>query len=216
MVSASVIFTILVLPVTTSYANTPHPAGFQRARKCSPGTYSKELTGLFPCSACEPGTFSSDYGATQCTAARPGYHVSHASGTTELPCPGGTFSVQSGSSTCQPLHPEGQSALSKRSKRPRRCLKLGYKACPQYSAALGGISAVLKGYECVDVANNLESCGGCVDPIRGHKPSIDGGRDCSSIPGVDTVRCEFKRCVVDSCSPGFVVSSDGDNCIFDG
>lgn len=45
---------------------------------------------------------------------------------------------------------------SKRDIRRPRCLKPGQKACPLYSAAVGGFSSVLKGYDCVDIHNDLE------------------------------------------------------------
>lgn len=55
----------------------------------------------------------------------------------------------------------------------------------------------LKGYECVDVQNDLESCGGCVandSPFGGRTAA--GGRDCSAIPNVDAVRCQKGACVI--------------------
>jgi hypothetical protein len=76
------------------------------------------------------------------------------------------------------------------------------------------------------------SCGGCVDRSLGGARSSDGGRDCSAIPNVDTVRCEARKCVigmvyllfrvvypfdegmvVESCRPGAVKSIDGEYCI---
>ena len=59
------------------------------------------------------------------------------------------------------------------------CKRQGYKRCPTPWSDWRRAGA-----ECVDVMNDLESCGGCVlDSDDGH-PSADGGRDCSAIPGV--------------------------------
>ncbi|KAH8079682.1 hypothetical protein HD553DRAFT_130033 [Filobasidium floriforme] len=50
-------------------------------------------------------------------------------------------------------------------------------------------------FECVDIANRLESCGGCI--------SAGQGRDCSEIEGADQVSCRAGDCVVQSCMRGF-------------
>ncbi|KAG5718456.1 hypothetical protein E4T56_gene6160, partial [Termitomyces sp. T112] len=97
----------------------------------------------------------------------------------------------------------------KRAVRPPRCMTAGQKACPLYSAAIGRVQSVLLGYECIDVVNNLESCGGCVDrSSKTNRPSRAYPRDCSVIPGVDTVRCEAGRCYIESCRAGFIRSHD--------
>ena len=72
----------------------------------------------------------------------------------------------------------------------------GHKNCPIYGLSPRG-RGYLKGYECVDVRNDLESCGGCVanDSPFGER-TADGGRDCSAIPNVDSVTCKAGACVI--------------------
>ena len=71
----------------------------------------------------------------------------------------------------------------------------GTKSCPLYGSTFG--RGFLKGYECVDVQRDLESCGGCAlnDSPFG-QPAPDGGRDCSAIPFVHDVQCKGGACVV--------------------
>ena len=78
----------------------------------------------------------------------------------------------------------------------------GHKSCPVYGSTLRG-RGYLKGHECVDVQNDLESCGGCVaddSPFGGR--TADGGRDCSAIPNVDSVSCKAGKCLI------------GEHCLF--
>ncbi|KAF5380020.1 hypothetical protein D9615_006292 [Tricholomella constricta] len=58
------------------------------------------------------------------------------------------------------------------------------------AAALARSSSVLLGYECIDIANDLESCGGCVDRSLDLNSTSGDGRDCSAIPNVDTFPTE--------------------------
>ncbi|KZO93740.1 hypothetical protein CALVIDRAFT_566221 [Calocera viscosa TUFC12733] len=65
-------------------------------------------------------------------------------------------------------------------------------------------------YECIDVRSSLESCGGCVIPFPGMRPT---GQDCTQIPGVDDVACIQGTCRVSRCAEGFALSVDGRTCI---
>jgi len=102
---------------------------------------------------------------------------------------------------------------------PRRSLirkpqcKPRQKICPVFGSYTRGGPLTVSGYDCVDVHNDLESCGGCVDESRDGRRSEDGGRDCSAIPHIDAVRCEGNRCIIDSCRRGFVKSVDGEHCV---
>lgn len=83
----------------------------------------------------------------------------------------------------------------------RRTISLcpkGLDACP-IEGALGG------DYECLNVLNELESCGGCA--------SIGKGQDCTAIKGAWNVGCEQGRCAVYSCTAGYIRSRDGSTCI---
>ncbi|QRV75618.1 proprotein convertase subtilisin/kexin type 5 [Ceratobasidium sp. AG-Ba] len=66
----------------------------------------------------------------------------------------------------------------------------GHKWCPIMSGK--------SGHECVDILNTLDSCGGCATL------GDEDGRDCSSIPNVDEVKCERGRCKIKSCQKGYV------------
>ena len=79
-------------------------------------------------------------------------------------------------------------------KRPQKCPK-GYATCPVYGMLYG--AGYTRSFECVDIQNDLESCGGCVDgdSWNGEKNG-SGGRDCSAIPNVDSVHCARGECVI--------------------
>ena len=75
------------------------------------------------------------------------------------------------------------------------------KSCPLYGSTSG--RGFLKGYECIDIQNDLESCGGCaLNESPFGQPSADGGRDCSAIPFADDVRCRRGVCVIGECLAG--------------
>ncbi|GAA5999981.1 hypothetical protein JCM10207_006001 [Rhodosporidiobolus poonsookiae] len=50
-------------------------------------------------------------------------------------------------------------------------------------------------WECLDVTNSLEACGGC--------PGERVSNDCTKLPGAEHVACVDSRCVISSCFPGF-------------
>ncbi|KAF8755664.1 Si dkey-21a6.5 [Rhizoctonia solani] len=53
------------------------------------------------------------------------------------------------------------------------------------------------GFECVDILNSLETCGGC-------------DNDCSSLEGTNEVQCIKGQCVVKSCAGGHELAIRGD------
>ncbi|KAG2120609.1 uncharacterized protein F5147DRAFT_662623 [Suillus discolor] len=61
------------------------------------------------------------------------------------------------------------------------------------------------GFECVDFAADLRSCGGCssLDPIE---------HDCMNIPHVEGVACVAGECQISSCQLGYSLESDGHAC----
>ncbi|KAG1828428.1 hypothetical protein EV424DRAFT_1318362 [Suillus variegatus] len=61
------------------------------------------------------------------------------------------------------------------------------------------------GFECVDFAADLRSCGGCssLDPIE---------HDCMNIPHVEGVACVAGECQISSCQLGYSLESDGQAC----
>jgi hypothetical protein len=54
------------------------------------------------------------------------------------------------------------------------------------------------GFDCLDLHNDLEACGGC--------PGEPGSVDCSAIPGVSAVSCIDRQCVIDSCDRRHLLS----------
>ncbi|GAA6020158.1 hypothetical protein JCM11491_005548 [Sporobolomyces phaffii] len=108
----------------------------------------------------------------------------------------------------------------KKIKKPRTFCPPGELACPisgstTYQDALKqhlegnvtvqGIMAGDGGYECINVHEALDSCGGCA--------STGEGKDCTKIRGASGVGCAESRCVVFSCRPGWKVSMSGESCV---
>ena len=52
--------------------------------------------------------------------------------------------------------------------------------------------------------------GGCVVPLTAYSAR---GKDCTSIPNVADVACEYGECVVRHCLHGLVPSDDGSSCV---
>ncbi|KAJ8502614.1 hypothetical protein ONZ45_g11591 [Pleurotus djamor] len=90
---------------------------------------------------------------------------------------------------------------------------INFKACPIYDR-LGGSQDILRqaGYTCVDIMNDLESCGGCAEANLDGERSNDGGRDCTAIPHVGSVSCIRGQCIIASCVRGYELASDEDTC----
>ncbi|KAF8886714.1 hypothetical protein BD779DRAFT_603412 [Infundibulicybe gibba] len=199
---------------------------------CPPGTFSG--TGATSCALCQAGSFTSLSGSSTCCTCCAGFY-SNGARTECTKCPGATPYSAPGSSnpgacsgsgtttpalSCQqdPISrvcpaPVGlpTGVLTRANVRRQVCPKSTQKNCPIYKNTKG--TTMLAGYECVDVANDLESCGGCVDFSRDGRRSEDGGRDCSAIPGVDTVKCMLGKCVIKRCRSGYKKARFGDGCI---
>lgn len=99
-----------------------------------------------------------------------------------------------------PPRPSGGHVWKRESlaREPQLC-PMGLTACPISSAS--GLSA---DFECLDTANEFESCGGCA--------SIGRGQDCTAIEGAWNVGCEQGSCAVYTCAPGFKLSNNGTSC----
>lgn len=63
--------------------------------------------------------------------------------------------------------------------------------------------------ECVDVLNDLWSCGGCEVPFGENEPA---GVDCTAIPNVAGVSCLDGICTIGSCARGFLLNEDQTSC----
>ncbi|GAA5885962.1 hypothetical protein JCM16303_003043 [Sporobolomyces ruberrimus] len=68
-----------------------------------------------------------------------------------------------------------------------------------------GVFAGEGGYECLDVTQALDSCGGCA--------STGEGQDCTKIRGAVSMGCESSKCVVYSCESGWKPALSGDKCV---
>ncbi|EMD39679.1 hypothetical protein CERSUDRAFT_150331 [Gelatoporia subvermispora B] len=198
---------------------------------CPPGWYAPDSGAQESCTRCPQGTFTDFYGATQCCSCCSGWYNDNTGQTHCFNCPTGGWSppgaVNKGQcttmggalSTCASSNnqcpktgggvPSG--TIERRKVPHRHMCPYGHKNCPIYG--LNAHTGYIKAYECIDIENDLETCGGCVanDSPFGYR-NADGGRDCSAIPNVDAVRCLGGECLVMKCSAGFVLSRDGENC----
>ncbi|KAG9031638.1 Dihydroxyacetone synthase [Tulasnella sp. JGI-2019a] len=160
---------------------------------CSPGNkaVTDGSTGVVSCSACPKGSYQSLSGQTTCQS-----------------CPAGSTTAGTGTTSSTQCTPQPTGGLG-RKKRSMSCLR-GYKKCFQYSG--------IGGFECVDIANDPESCGGCVAPegvLRATRTNDDDdeyeeatGEDCTAIPGASTTTCRRGQCVIEKCRKGFMKLRD--------
>ncbi|KAJ7045802.1 hypothetical protein C8F04DRAFT_1066235 [Mycena alexandri] len=151
--------------------------GSATCKGCPPGQFILPIIGR-SCNNCPRDTYGAG-GLSQCAI-----------------CPFGTSSV-AGSSSCTP------NPLPSHRAQPREQKIL---SCPLYHA-LCPVMAGSGTFECVDIQNSLESCGGCV----GGSPST--GEDCSAIPGADAVSCTNGRCAVTQCRGNLTVSLRSNSCV---
>lgn len=90
--------------------------------------------------------------------------------------------------SCAPvLSVQPSTKPKKRSHTPLGLCPSGLNACP--------INASSGGYECIDLKDELESCGAC-------------GNDCTTIKGARDVACVSGKCVVQSCASRFRLFND--------
>ncbi|KAF8607918.1 hypothetical protein BDV93DRAFT_542055 [Ceratobasidium sp. AG-I] len=88
----------------------------------------------------------------------------------------------------------------------RRSLSVAH--CPA-GTEMCGVYGRPDAWECLNVNQHLESCGGCAFSFfPGQKP----GMDCSELPGVDSVECQTGKCLVHKCQENWTVSADGHSC----
>ncbi|WVR09226.1 hypothetical protein IAU60_006290 [Kwoniella sp. DSM 27419] len=80
--------------------------------------------------------------------------------------------------------------------------------CPEGTLACK-VSGVNDAFECIDPAQELESCGGCVAGTFNSVNSTVSGTDCSTIPGVALggVTCLGGQCLVSACQPGWTLDN---------
>ncbi|POY72685.1 hypothetical protein BMF94_4514 [Rhodotorula taiwanensis] len=93
--------------------------------------------------------------------------------------------------TCQLVGPSARA----RHRRKRNVCPDAFTACPLDNRV---------GFECVDIQSNLEQCGAC---------SVNGGTDCTALPGVEAVGCVAGRCEIWSCVDGHSYDPKLDECV---
>ncbi|KIK63331.1 hypothetical protein GYMLUDRAFT_241830 [Collybiopsis luxurians FD-317 M1] len=115
---------------------------------------------------------------------------------------------------CRSSCPSGRSLPEKRDlvywgKQTQRTCQSGWKAC-------GVPGGGPRDWECIDVKDDLWSCGDCPFDVMVSPSGTPGrGVDCTSIPGVSDVGCSAGRCVIRKCMSGYKVSSNGHDCEVD-
>lgn len=72
----------------------------------------------------------------------------------------------------------------------------GWEACGTGLTSFGSIS---DGWECVNTSKDIESCGGCQQPMPGNKVGVD----CTAIAGANGVACVSGECQIASCIKGY-------------
>ncbi|KAF9566804.1 GCC2 and GCC3 family protein [Agrocybe pediades] len=208
-------------------------------QKCSPGRYS--TGGAKECGRCSTGTFNNVQGATGCCDCAAGWFNDQPGNTNCQMCsnqypysdPGtgsrngcsakpGKWAIsptctQKSDGTCpgsSPFHVVS-AGVKRRVNHAPLCNRMGQKACPVlgYNWRAGHHDHSRTSYECVDIDNDLESCGGCISHGSLGERLEGEGRDCSAIPNVKAVKCRQSRCVIESCRHGFGRSSDGEYCV---
>lgn len=113
------------------------------------------------------------------------------SSTSTKPC--GTACIAS-TSTCASGLPQ------KRDFDRRRCPS-GYEVC---ETGFRGLSGKTGGWECVNTQADLESCGGCQNPMEGRSAGVD----CTAIVGMAGVACVSGVCEVSSCIKGYKLENN--------
>ncbi|KAG8984579.1 Dihydroxyacetone synthase [Tulasnella sp. JGI-2019a] len=177
---------------SAGYTSPASATSSSQCTACSLGTYAMtdSSTGAVSCSACPKGTYQSSSGKTTCTS-----------------CATGLTTTGTGATSSNQCAPQPTGGLGRR-KRSMNCMR-GYKKCFHYSG--------LGGFECVDVARDPESCGGCVAPegVLQAAPTNDDedyeeatGQDCTAIPGVNTTTCRRGQCVIEKCRKGYAKLRD--------
>ncbi|KAG8976077.1 hypothetical protein FRC05_004709 [Tulasnella sp. 425] len=200
-------------------------------------------SGASQCLECEAGKYNNEYGATGCCKCCAGTFNEHTSQTHCFYCgentanqrlysPVGATSVNqcqanpiqgvtnAPKGTCDVTPPLGtgpdhancpaeqgtapSQGVSTPLRRHLQCGR-GLKKCPLYTST--------GGFDCVDIKNDPEQCGGCL-LVEGVPKAFSGaaGQDCTAIPNVSIANCVKGKCIIENCRKGFTKSADGKSC----
>ncbi|GAA6028456.1 hypothetical protein JCM8097_007037 [Rhodosporidiobolus ruineniae] len=159
------------------------------ACQCNSGFYSTAAGTCVPNSNCPaPNVLSSVNTYAVCTCAA-GYVSDGAGGCVLTP------SARARAARHRRSFPikHGQAVFAPQSsEKPSWTCPDGETACPLPSG----------GFECIDTATSLNSCGGCVG-------AGESGQNCLAIPGALNVQCMDSKCHVGSCFKGWRHTKDG-------
>ncbi|KAL4244752.1 Protein PriA/CPL1 [Abortiporus biennis] len=127
-------------------------------------------------------------------------------------CNGVCGSFPNGCSSAAPAAP----TVVKRRNNRKRSLDWDISGlCPEDQDVCGVFGG--KGWECIDIERDRQSCGGCMIPspfsMASSPASELPGKDCTAIPNVDVVACVSSSCYVRSCKDGYTPSSTRDSCV---
>ncbi|KAJ6576082.1 hypothetical protein DFH09DRAFT_372063 [Mycena vulgaris] len=86
------------------------------------------------------------------------------------------------------------------------------KSCQAGWTACGVLGGGPRDWECLNIANDLESCGGCPTGTVSSLTGVASGADCTAIANVADVSCVAGGCAVEKCIPGYKVSASGTTC----
>jgi hypothetical protein len=135
---------------------------------------------------CPAGTYSSQSGSTTCSA-----------------CPG-TSVAQPGSSSCQSCQIGSAPDSTRASCTPTSTRQVGKRAkvhsCPPGHMACRVPGGKRNWVECVDVSNDLTSCGGCSEQGE--------GMDCTAFDKMASAQCVKGKCEYE-CPKGYILTPLG-------
>ncbi|KZT24401.1 hypothetical protein NEOLEDRAFT_1067431 [Neolentinus lepideus HHB14362 ss-1] len=208
------------------YSSTP--GATQDCAQCPKGTFNN-VHGSTKCCSCCSGWYTDQVGQTHCFncpnkgSYQQGYSPVGSTSSNQCIAASGALSTctQSYDGTCRTFVSRYSSIGGSSPSQHRRtvsyreyCARPGYKSCPLWNTVQSrfGTQTVYK-YECVNIASDIESCGGCVDDPNFGKHGADGGRDCTAIPNVDDVTCSHGTCNILKCSKGYSLSANGSSCV---
>ncbi|KAJ3892360.1 hypothetical protein GG344DRAFT_45619, partial [Lentinula edodes] len=188
--------------------------GSSQCNECPAGTFETGDTGQVSCCQCCAGFYSSNFGSKTCSQC--GAQGTQSRGTSQ---PGSTSAsaCMAGSNpqpvkTCTQASNDICPAVIAKTPSKRSPSQLHADFCSISVPRRHWCKVLNGGMECVDTMNDLEMCGGCLEP--GHAEDlITGARDCSAIEGVGNVQCKQGKCEIGSCRKGFKVSTDGRTCV---
>ncbi|KAL4256955.1 Protein CPL1-like domain-containing protein [Pleurotus pulmonarius] len=203
--------------------------------QCNPGQFTDSTSGL--CADCGPGTFNPNGAGNACSPCAAGSFNNVNAAVGCCSCCSGFYQGATGSTSCDSCggtnSPVGSTSVSAcgtgTETAVTTCSQDGSsRLCPatfagsptnnvrrRRSVGWSEADGCTKGQrrcngKCTDVSSNLWHCGACAGTMTDQGTV---GQDCAEIPHASDVRCEKKRCVVESCTRGRVPSAGKRRCV---